>query len=317
MSVEMVFNELSMAVPFESKQVARVKMTQFIDTLLAAASQGAKRKLCTTDSFNFLQLSSNYQIVQWRNDSEVEREERSFLRALQDRHDPPLPEIADVSIDTHYGGTRSVGLEYAAVFEALAVSLQSEEQWNCDRLSLTVIKLEEGGLAEESVDVYHASSRTHVLSHTSWLKSRSRTNVIDGNDLWARRSELLPNLEFCDSVADQLAMLKQGNPMLRSVVGRLFELQDYCQSWQSGPFVSTQLPCKATTESQSTLQQYSLERTFLCPNGQQQIFSWHVRLTPLAWRIYFIPQEPDDSPTQPGKMLVGYIGSHLRTVRFS
>ena len=316
MSVEMVFNELSLAVPFESKQTARLKMTQFIDTLLASTSQGAKRKLCTTDSFNFLKLSDNYQVVQWRNDSEVEREERSFLRALQDRHDPPLPEIPDVSIDTNYKGTRSLGLEYAAVFEALAVSLQSEEQWNCNRLALTLTRLEETVIVEESVDVYHASSKDHVLTHTSWLKSRSRTNVIDGNNLWNRRRELLPNLDFCDSTAEQLTALQQGDPMLRSVVSRLFELEDYCQKWQAGPFSPLQLPCKVTPDSQTTLQQYGSERTFLCPDGQQKLFSWHVRLTPLAWRIYFIPQEPRSS-IQAGKIVVGYIGSHLRTVRFN
>ncbi len=83
MSVEMVFNELSLSAPFESKQIARKRMTQFIDTLRVSTSQGVQRKLCTKDDFIFLQLSSNYKIMQWWNDSAVEKEEQGFLKSLR------------------------------------------------------------------------------------------------------------------------------------------------------------------------------------------------------------------------------------------
>lgn len=317
MAVEIVFNELSLKTPFDSKQAARRLMTKFIDTLRTSTGQGAKRKLCTMSNFDHLELSVDYQIVQWRNDSEVEREERSFLRTLQDKNDPPLPDIANLSVETNYLGTRSIGLEYAVVFEALAISIQSEEQWDCDRLKLTVTKLEEEGeLVDELIDIYHASSKSHVLNHTAWIQERNRTNIISGKDLWDRRNELIPNLKLCNSTVDQLTVLQEGNSMLRPVIRRLFELEDFCRNWQFGAFLPDTLPCLATTESQVTLQKYGSERTFICPDGQQRLFSWHVRLTPLAWRIYFIPEEPN-SPNQSGKIIIGYIGSHLRTVRFN
>lgn len=316
MSVEIVFNELSSTASFESKQAARIKMTQFINTLLIATSKGAKRTLCTTESFNFLQLSPNYQIVQWRNDPAVEREERSFLRALLSRQDSPLPEIADVSIDTRYKGTRSIGLEYAAVCEGLAVSLASDEQWNCNRLPITIQKLEDDEVIEDRIEIRHASAKEHILSHADWILERSRTLIVDGQDLWNRRSELLPHLELCNSMAAQLGSLKVGNPMLLPVIGRLFELDSYCKTWRTGPFSPDKLPCKTTTDSQTTLQRYGPERTFFCPDGEQRIFSWHVRLPSLAWRMYFIPQEPV-SETKTGTMLVGYVGKHLRTVKFN
>jgi len=317
MSVEMVFNELSLKIPFDSKQVARRQMTKFIDTLRTSTSRGVKRKLCTTNNFDYFQLSVDYQIVQWRNDSEVEREERSFLRSLQDKNDPPLPDIADLSVETNYLGTRPIGLEYAVVFEALAISIQSEEQWDCHRLQLTVTRLDEGGeLVDDLIDVYHASSRNHVLDHTTWITERNRTNITSGSDLWNRRNELIPNLKFCDLTFEQLTALQEGNTMLRPIIRRLFEFEDYCKNWQSGAFSPEALPCLVTTDSQRTLQEYGLERTFLCPDGQQRLFSWHVRLTPLAWRMYFIPEEPK-SPKQSGKMIIGYVGSHLRTSHFS
>lgn len=202
------------------------------------------------------------------------------------------------------------------MFEALAVSLASNEQWNCNRLPITIQKLEEDELIEDRIEIRHASAEEHVLSHADWISERSRTLIVDGRDLWNRRSELLPNLELCDSMAAPLASLKAGNPMLRPVIGRLFELDSYCKTWQLGAFSPDQFPCRTTTDSETTLQQYALERTFLCPDGEQRVFSWHVRLPPLAWRMYFIPQEPV-SETKAGAMIVGYVGKHLRTVKFN
>jgi hypothetical protein len=317
MTVEMVFNELSLAIPLGNKQIARRQMTNFINTLLAATSNGIKRKLSTKNDFDYLLLSLDYQIVQWRNDSEVEREERSFLRTLQDKNDPPLPDIADLSVETNYLGTRSIGLEYAFVFEALAISIQSNKGWDYDRLKLTVMKLEEGGeLIEDTIDIFHASSGNHILNHLNWIAERNRTNVINGRDLWTRRNELLPNLKFCESTSEQIMALQEGHLMLRPIIRRLFELENYCKSWKIGAFSPEILPCLTTTESQVTLQKYGAERSFLCPDTQKRIFSWHVRLTPMAWRIYFIPEEPNLS-NQTGKMTIGYIGSHLRTARFN
>ena len=57
MAVEIVFNELSLKTPFDSKQAARRLMTKFIDTLRTSTGQGAKRKLCTMSNFDYLELS--------------------------------------------------------------------------------------------------------------------------------------------------------------------------------------------------------------------------------------------------------------------
>lgn len=97
--------------------------------------------------------------------------------------------------------------------------------------------------------------------------------------------------------------------MLFPVKKRLFELQKYSESWTEGNFDAKKLS-KATPESEATLRKYSQEHTFNCPDGKSRIFSWHVRLTPLAWRIYFYPENHR-------KIIVGYIGEHLPTVKFN
>lgn len=317
MVVKVLFNELSLERPFENKQVARNGMDEFITTLRNAIEKGAKRELCTRDDFDCLQLSLGYPIVQWRNDSEVDKDDRRFLRSLQDKTYTPLPDLVDVAVETNYLGKRAIGLEYAFVWEALAISFQSEEQWDCDVLKLTVTKLEENGeLVNDVVNIFHASSAKHVLNHGSWIVDRSRIDIHDGSDLWNRRNELLPNLELCESTYEQLIALQVGNPMLRPVAKRLFELEDYCKNWMSGPFSPDTLSCKVTPESTTTLEKYGAERTFLCTDGKQRIFSWHLRLTPGAWRIYIIPVNPE-ALNQTGKVMVGYVGPHLRTVTFN
>jgi len=45
--------------------------------------------------------------------------------------------------------------------------------------------------------------------------------------------------------------------------------------------------------------------TFLCPDGKERSFDFHLRFTPGAGRIYFYPK-------QPGAIIVGYIGEKLK-----
>jgi len=68
---------------------------------------------------------------------------------------------------------------------------------------------------------------------------------------------------------------------------------------------------KVSPESSMTLEMYGRERTFRCPDGQKRLFSWHLRLTPHAWRIHFYPDE------QTKTLIIGYIGHHLPTVRYN
>src|SRR5579859_5192650 len=101
----------------------------------------------------------------------------------------------------------------------------------------------------------------------------------------------------------------RGDPRLLSILKRLYELEDYCNGWQHGPFDHTKIN-KATPESPDTLEVYGSERTFLCYDGEFRVFSWHIRLTPGPWRIHFFPL-PEEK-----KLIIGYIGHHLNTVKF-
>jgi hypothetical protein len=314
MDLDMVLNELSLRSPVQDMYMARQQMSNLLSMMRMATKSGVNRVLRTHENFYAEQLAPGYSIANWRNDADVDREERRYFRSLttkapywSDLQEPGIKDNFDLS-EFRHRSVRADGLGFAYLIEALAVSLCSGEQWDVAHLELEASYL--GGdtnVSTEQVTVVHASRVDHVLEHTIWIDDRLRTSVRDGVDLWARRDSLFPSLQFCDAVGDQLQSLTAGNPLLRSVVRRCFEFENYCRVWETGPFEAQQLPSKTSPESQATLQQFSRERTFLCPDGQERLFSWHVRLTPGAWRIHFFPV------SETRTILIGYVGPHLRT----
>ncbi len=312
----MVLNDLSLRSPANDIQTAREWMRGLVSTVRAATAKGVNRVLRTHTSFQVASLAPDYPLSRWRNDNEVDREIRRYFNTLITKA-PFIADIRDSQIENNilssefiYEGLQANGLGVASLLEALAISLRSEQRWESSHLELQANWLQnDGSISTESVVVVHASKIDHVWEHDQWITDRLQTSVHDGTELWSRKSELFPSLSFCEHVGKQMRRLQNGDPMVRPIVRRLSELENYCKGWKSGPFVSESLLSKASPESQSTLQHFSKDRTFQCPDGQERVFSWHVRLTPKAWRILFFP----DSETK--NIIIGYIGSHLPTAK--
>lgn len=288
----MVLNELSLRTPANDVSTARQWMLSLIDTIQAAIKQGVARVLRTHSDFYNSPFAPNYTILNWRNDNEVDRELRRFFATLITKA-PFLNDTSDSEVERSMlsecicSNQAAIGLGIALILESLAISLKSEQKWDACRVTVQWSYLNElDELINESIEVLHASSGEHIHEHIGWIKSHIREDVVTGVELWERREEFFPNLQFCEMVGEQLKSLQTGNLMLRPVAKRLFELEDYCQVWLSGGFDPEALPSKTTPESKPTLKQYGSERTFICPDGQARIFSWHVRLTPLPWRIH-------------------------------
>lgn len=310
MTVEMVLNELSLRTLAADIPTARQWMSVFIQTLRQATSSGVKRVVRTQDNINSIQLAPQYPLAKWRNDPQVNREEQRFFRLLTTK----VPFWTDVAedikskfdlSDIFYRGNVAPGLGFAWVSDSLAVSLLSEPMWNDSYLTLEIIQLDENeDLIEEEVQVFHASGTHHIQEHISWIENRIRNSVRDGVDLWQRRDELFPYLEFCEVVEPQISSLRSGDPMLTQVKKRLFELEEAAQNWTEEAFNLESLPSKATPESQSRLQNFKNQLTIQCPDCQSRLFSLHLRMTPGAWRLYFFPSTP-------GTILIGYVGQKI------
>lgn len=315
MGPEMVLNELSLQNPAKDYHEARRWMDEFVGAMSAATRAGVARVLRTESDVRYAELAPGYPVVKWLNDQEVDRKARRYFLTLATKA-PLLQDVIDEGVrdktlifDFFQGEDRADGFGVAFLLEALPLSLRSDQRWDADYVELKVRHLDDSGeLVEDTIELVHASRREHVRQHGNWIAQRHRTDVQNGMDLWDRRQDLFPRLTFCQDAEVQLVNLRPRHQMLRPIVKRLLELDSYCQQWSDGPFDPGLLPSKASIESEATLSQYGQERTFRCPDDQDRLFSWHVRLTPGAWRLYFFPQESNR------QIIIGYVGPHLRTV---
>jgi putative addiction module killer protein len=216
MAVEMVLNDLSLRSPVSERGAARKLMTDLINVLSTAVISGIKT-LRTQDNLYNLMLSTDYPVASWLNDSQVEREERSFLRTLGTKT-PLLAEITDPTVqekeslaDCKHQGETAYALGIACLLNALAVSFHSEPRWDCDSLNLEITRLESESeeLTTNTESLIHASRREHILGHKAQIEYRLRAEP------WYPQDELLPcyitangkNLlvEWLDSLGDLLA----------------------------------------------------------------------------------------------------------------
>jgi hypothetical protein len=312
-SKELFFNELSTVPPAEGRRAGRERMATLVSTALAATRAGALRCLRSAEDFSAIQLAAGYSIAQWRNDHEVQKEAREYLRVLQTKY--PLAGPTDIEglrnrlelSEFSCNGTQAYGVGAAAVFGGLALSLLSAPAWDVERLSIRSVSLvEEGGLEVTELPVRHAARPETVRLHEEWLRER-QVPVFTGDELWARRVALYPSLEFCKCLEAQLSRMERIH--VNPVRERLDELERYFKAWDGGAFDPEQIAGKITVESTATLERYGAERTVTCPDGLRRRFSWHARATPGAIRIYFEPVH------ELKRAYVGYIGDKLATVK--
>jgi putative addiction module killer protein len=232
MTLEMVLNDLSLITPVDNPGIARAMMTKLIEVLSAAKIYGVKT-LRTQDNIYDLLLATDYPVSRWlKDDRQVDREERSFFLRELDRKTPLLTEVNDRTIqenaelsDFSYQGQPAYALGVAYLLQALAVSFNSDSQWDYDSLNLEIIKLDEStdSMVNSNAAIVHASRREHILQHQSWIKSRLQAKP------WQIQDNLLPcyctvegkNLiaEWLDSIKDpqtrefitaRLSQVKQG-----------------------------------------------------------------------------------------------------------
>jgi hypothetical protein len=69
-------------------------------------------------------------------------------------------------------------------------------------------------------------------------------------------------------------------------------------------------------ESTQTLEHgtYGPMREFICPDGRKRQFSNHLKLRSSNWRIYYWEFRDE---AKNGRALIGYVGTHLPTVKYS
>jgi hypothetical protein len=316
MQLEMILNGLSLKNPVNDEQIARELMSTLIKTISLAVNLGI-RTLRTENKIYDIIIAPDYPLSKWLNDNQVDIEQRDFLLTLETQT-PLLKEITDTVIrdkvdlsDFKYQGeaARDLGISY--LLDNLAISFNSDTKWNSSQLKLELTTIDENDdLTESTIKVNHASFKIHIEEHKNWIEQRIRLTINDGKELWYRKEELFPDLEFCESVRKQLEDIRTGQLELQYVVKALFELQNCSKNWNNGTFSTQGYSIETSGESEPTLNQYSQQRTFRCLDGEDRLFEQHVKLRVCNWRIHFLPENPSKA------IVVGYIGRHLPTVKY-
>jgi hypothetical protein len=312
-SLDLVLNELGFSALAPTRYDSWPWMSNFVGTLQSymAVDPVEIKALLVTENIHTVALAQEYTIGRWCRDEYVSQDERSFFLGLTTNKP-----FIDSNLEGHFQGHRAIGLTICWRDQLPAVSPLSDTAWDVPHVTIDILHIF-GDTFEEhpQQQIYHAAGADHVRQHVGWLRERittiqkeRRSFVQTGTELWNRRAELFPHLEFCDRVFRQVRSLRKGDESLTQIIGRLFELEYYCAGWTTRGFDADALPSKITPESEPTLQSYAAEHTFYGPDGIGRLFCWHARFTPGAGRIYFFPEE------ERRVIIVGHIGEHLPTV---
>lgn len=154
---------------------------------------------------------------------------------------------------------------------------------------------------ENGKEAYYVfNNQTYALSRYAFFKIGKHT-------FWDNRHLLFDKVKFTPETDDCRPYFVSA-PNSSGIIERLITLENFYDTPNEGgnPYLKLQedgLNC--SPDSETTLKQFSGERTFTV-SGNREVFSWHIKLGDT--RIYFLNKDTHCE--------VGYIGTHLRTVKF-
>ena len=144
------FRERDQPCAAANRAEACIWMSTFVRTLAELASINPSRILRTLEEFSYQELAPNYWFVHWRNDRQVNRDERELFR-LYTTKSPLLNDVLEQIVQRERGceakfeGIEAKGLLVAFLLDSLSVSLPSDPAWQTARLSVSILELDEGG----------------------------------------------------------------------------------------------------------------------------------------------------------------------------
>jgi hypothetical protein len=250
-----------------------------------------------------LQLGDSYSVAQCLNERGIVRERARLLlsmggrapfRIAQDLFGDPDPGI---TVYRHCGNPVE-GIGLAELYGGLPVSF-AIPPWLVATIQLDVEQLTTDVEHRWIVETRHASVSDHVRLHRLWLISLRCRDIVNAVDLYNRRNDLFPSLEFGRNLQSNLQDLQP--PAFWQVVQYLCRLDESVEQWDPKTAHAPEYPPHTTDEHES--------RKRLCyfpdTNGVSTCCSWHGRFTPGPGRIHFKVE------ADPKRAIVAYIGRKL------
>lgn len=317
--MQMILNELSARFPVETTECGKLLMDSFLETYFEVKKIIQNDSILLDQDYKSFELAPEYRIEQWRNDPTVDIESKRKFRVLLNRsivyNSKEFEQEKEWSFKTEFQHKEytSKGCLLTYEMDGVAVSFLSNECWKNTEIEGTYFELlENGDLVQSQVKIPNVSYCENVSSFKEYYEQSKEkwryTNIKSGQDVLRCAKRAFPNLIFCENAIQgcwkNVAVSEAGQ-----VYKRLLELQQAAESM--GNKFDRNVLAKATPESGATLERFSVEHTFLLPDGTTQLFSWHIRYTGgYAGRIFFHPV-PETK-----KIYIGHIGHKLPTVKY-
>lgn len=246
------------------------------------------------------------------------KEERLYLLQISEKY-PLLKDVETKTLNDFYvydcyiNNKQSPEYTLAYLDSLLLISFHSEEIWKKHLLDLKVSKVSETEIAgtTEIIDINSTlknfSNLDHLTLHEDWFKEILQTKSVDKFSFWSFKNNLFPNLIFTEEVKSNMQNIQ--DLQYKQVIRKLIDLELLVKKWNDGEFPFDSISGSWSSESNITLQKYKKEHTFTVPSGENLLFNYHLKCTINAWRIYFYPVNSSH------KVIIGYIGKHLPTVK--
>ncbi len=318
--IELIVNELSfrnLESPEESLapnvHTAREWMSSFVQTIRVASVRRWIQGLRTDEMFVNVQLCEGYSLPHWRNDQEVNRDERAFFRRVVTNY-PYLNGVEPATIDKGHGldaeyrGMRCSGLLSAILLDGMGISLRSAVPWHASQLTIQLSRLDPNGAIEASeAKLVHVSSPEQWTDHAEWVKQKLVSHLGNGTEVLRMAGDIFPRLEFCGSSRKQLQRLTGAERYYTWVIESLFTANLECERWAEEPFPHHLLPGPASGESPTVHQNPDLRkaRIFEKLDGTRLMFEFHMKNMAENQRIHYLPDP------KRRKLMIAYIGDHL------
>lgn len=309
----MILNELSMCSSLTQAAEANQIISKFLKVCHEIANKNDDHDFYYTEDLFTAEIAPEYTIHRWLLDSRIPQNEKAFLRTMINRK-----QVIDKSLfwgsellveDMGETAVSAVGCLAAYESEEYVVSMCTNLLWEKEYIKGTYITAEK---KDEIVHVRNCCSSEQVESLVLEEHKKLFRMVSSGAELWEKREDLYPHLIFCECVKKQLVEVEK-SLHLKTIMGRMQILEDYFQTFE-GRFNKNKLGYRCREESKTVEKNKELHdmRVFKTPYGGEEFFSWHISFPgDFPGRIHFIP----DALHKKG--IIGYVGKHLPTGKFS
>jgi len=310
--MDQVFNELSANGCYDDIYSANDGMESLVNLSRALSNIGFSNKLCTVEDFRQLLLTDEYTIQNWVTDRKVgaDRDLQRWLLTSTTKS-PYIEALLEKEQRSHrvfefkYDEKQCYGFGLAYLSDCGAVSLNGDPRFSQPEVAISFFEIGENYEVNKSISVNSIYSLEQLGDVKADLAKRNIEKVKNGRMLVKQMPVIFPYLVVAGHAENQIESLSGSEQYFSDILRHFEVLNETMAEWQGGRFEPQGI--EWSTESESTLNQFSKCRTFFCKDDTVRLFSLHSKIRGANQRIHFYPI------TEHKLVHIGYVGKHLPT----